>query len=428
MTEVLLVIALGILFFALIMASIALHEIGHLVPAKLFGVKVTEYFVGFGKRIWSTRRGETEYGFKWIPLGGYVRLVGMYPPARPGEKRNWLTRMADDARSVEWDEITPADEGRLLYQQKTWKKIVVMLGGPMMNIVLAFLIFLGVNAIHGMYVSTLTVSAVSECVIAANSEDRTCGPDDPPTPAVEAGVRVGDVIASFNGVALQSWDQMSELIRENRDGEARVTVIRDGERVDLPTVRTQLNHLPDRLDPTAYVEAGFFGVSPTVELQRAGPVATARQMWTMTQQSAVALLSFPVRIYNVAEDLVMGRPRDLNGPISIVGASRVAGEIGITDQLPLESKIATWFSLLGSVNLFVALLNLVPLLPLDGGHVAGAIYEWLKRRAYRLLGKPDPGHVDTAKAMPMIFVVGGFLVLGGAVLILADIISPVSLF
>lgn len=428
MTDVLLVIALGVLFFALIMASIALHEIGHLVPAKLFGVKVTEYFVGFGKRIWSTRRGETEYGFKWIPLGGYVRLVGMYPPARPGEKRNWLTRMADDARSVEWDEITAADEGRLLYQQKTWKKIVVMLGGPTMNILLAFLIFLGINAFHGMYVSTLTVSAVSECVIAANSEDRTCGPDDPPTPAEEAGVQVGDVIASFNGVALNSWDQMSDLIRENRDGEARVTVIRDGERVDLPPVRTQLNHLPDRLDPTRYVEVGFFGVSPTVELQRAGPVATVQQMWTMTKQSTVALLSFPVRIYNVAEDMVLGRPRDVNGPISIVGASRVAGEIGITDQLPLESKIATWFSLLGSVNLFVALLNLVPLLPLDGGHVAGAIYEWLKRRAYRLLGKPDPGHVDTAKAMPMIFVVGGFLVLGGAVLILADIISPVSLF
>lgn len=428
MTDVLLVIALGVLFFALIMASIALHEIGHLVPAKLFGVKVTEYFVGFGKRIWSTRRGETEYGFKWIPLGGYVRLVGMYPPARPGEKRNWLTRMADDARSVEWDEITAADEGRLLYQQKTWKKIVVMLGGPTMNILLAFLIFLGINAVHGMYVSTLTVSAVSECVIAANSEDRTCGPDDPPTPAEEAGVQVGDVIASFNGVALNSWDQMSDLIRDNRDGEAQVTVIRDGERVDLPPVRTQLNHLPDRLDPTRYVEVGFFGVSPTVELRRAGPVATVQQMWTMTKQSTVALLSFPVRIYNVAEDMVLGRPRDLNGPISIVGASRVAGEIGITDQLPLESKIATWFSLLGSVNLFVALLNLVPLLPLDGGHIAGAIYEWLKRRAYRLLGRPDPGHVDTAKAMPMIFVVGGFLVLGGAVLILADIISPVSLF
>lgn len=186
----LIIVGLAILFFALIMASIALHEIGHLVPAKIFGVKVTEYFVGFGKRIWSTRRGETEYGLKWIPLGGYVRLVGMYPPARPGQRRNWLARMADDARAAEWDEITPEDDGRLVYQQKTWKKIIIMLGGPAMNILLAFLIFLSINLFHGMAVSTTTVAAVSECVVAANRSDTTCRDDDPPTPAREAGIRV----------------------------------------------------------------------------------------------------------------------------------------------------------------------------------------------------------------------------------------------
>ena len=426
--EVLLIIGFAVLFFALIMASIALHEVGHLVPAKLFGVKVTEYFVGFGKKIWSTRRGETEYGFKWIPLGGYVRLVGMYPPAKPGTRRGWLTSMADDARAAEWEDITPEDDGRLLHQLKTWKKIVVMLGGPMMNVLLAFLIFLGINLFHGTYQSTLTVSHVSECVIASDREDRTCGPSDPDTPAEAAGVQVGDVIVAFNGAELSSWDQMSELIRENRDAAATVSVVRDGERLTLPTVNTKLNHMADRLDPTRTVEVGFFGVSPETELTRSGPIATLEEMWTMTQQSAVALASFPVRIYNVAEDLVLGNPRDLNSPISIVGASRVAGEIGVAEQLAPAERVATWFSLLGSVNLFVALLNLVPLLPLDGGHIAAAIYEWFKRRIYRLLGKPDPGYVDTARGLPMIFVVGGFLLLGGLVLIVADVISPMSLF
>lgn len=426
--DIALVIIFAIVFFGLIMASIALHEIGHLVPAKIFGVKVTDYFVGFGPTMWSTRRGETEYGFKWIPLGGYVRLVGMYPPAKEGGKRGWLTRLADSARSAEWDEIKPEDDGRLLFQQKTWKKIVVMLGGPMMNILLAFLIFFGINIIHGQYLSTLTVSSVSECVIPASREDRTCGENDPATPAKEAGVRVGDQLVSFNGVELRSWDHMSDLIRENRDGRAAVTVLRDGQRIDLPVVNTKLNQLPDRLDPTRIVEVGFYGVSPTVELTRRGPIATVDQMWTMTKQSTIALASFPVRIYNVAEDLVLGKPRDINSPISIVGASRVAGEIGVTDKLGTADKIATWFSLLGSVNLFVALLNLVPLLPLDGGHIAGAIYEWFKRRLYKLLGKPDPGHVDTAKGLPMTFLVGGFLLLGGLVLIVADIIAPMSLF
>lgn len=420
-------ILLGVLFFALIMASIALHEVGHLVPAKIFGVKVTEYFVGFGKRIWSFRRGETEYGFKWIPLGGYVRLLGMYPPAKEGVRRGWLTRMADEARAAEWEDITPADDGRLVYQQATWKRIIIMLGGPAMNILLAFVIFLGINVLHGSLVATPEAAAVSECVVPAQRPERGCTKNDPPTPAVEAGVREGDVIVAFNGVTITSWDQLSELIRANRDGEARVVVERGGQHVELQPVRTRLNHVPDRLDPTRTVEAGFFGVSPRMEMRRLGMGATLEQMWTMTKQSTVALVSFPVRIYNVAEDLVTGRPRDINSPLSIVGASRIAGEIGTDARISVGDKAATWFALLGSVNLFVALLNLVPLLPLDGGHIAGAIIEWIRRRAYRLAGKPDPGPLDTAKALPMIFVVGGFLLLGGIVLIVADIISPLKL-
>lgn len=421
-------VVLAVAFFALIMVSIALHEVGHLVPAKIFGVKVTQYFVGFGKTLWALRRGETEYGVKAIPLGGYVRLVGMYPPAKPGAKPSWLTRLADDARAVEYEDITPADNGRLMYQQATWRKIIVMLGGPAMNLLLAFLIFLGINMFHGTWQPTLTVASVSECVIPADRQDRTCTASDPITPAKEAGIEVGDVVVSFNGTPVTSWDQTSELIRLNGAGSAAIVVERDGQEIALPTVNTRLNHVPDRLDPTTYVEAGFLGVSAGQELVKGGPVETAKQMWTMTKQSVVALASFPVRVWNVAADLVTGKPRDVNSPLSIVGASRIAGEIGVSDSLSFGDKAATWLSLLGSVNLFVALLNLVPLMPLDGGHIAGAIYEWLKRTAARLLGRPDPGHVDTARALPVTYLVGGFLLVGGIVLILADLISPINIF
>ena len=131
------------------MASIALHEIGHLVPGKLFDVKTTQYFVGFGRTLWSRRLGETEYGVKAIPLGGYVRFVGMYPPSRdrPGQVRAARTgifqTMADNARAAEWETIRPEDDGRLFYQKKSWQKVIIMAGGPTMNLLLAFVILLG---------------------------------------------------------------------------------------------------------------------------------------------------------------------------------------------------------------------------------------------------------------------------------------------
>ena len=425
----LVLIGLALLFFALIMASIALHEIGHLVPAKIFGVKVTQYFVGFGRTIWSRKRGETEYGFKMFPLGGYVRLVGMYPPEKQSDKpKGWLTRLADRARSYEYEEITPADDGRLFHQKPVWQKVIVMLGGPAMNLLLAFLIFLGINLFQGTWQSTLNVTVVNDCVIPAGRTPATCQDGDPQTPAKQAGVMVGDKVVAFNGHRVSSWDELTDLIRANRDGAATLTVERGGRTMELPTVNTIIQSVPDRLDPASKVEAGFLGVSPSRELVRGGVIETAGQMWNMTRMSLVALASFPVRVWNVGVGLATGAERDINSPISVVGASRVAGEIAVADTVPIQDRAASWLSLLGSVNLFVALLNLVPLLPLDGGHIAGALYEALRRGMARLRGRGDPGPVDTAKMLPVAYLVGGFLLIGGVVLILADIISPIKLF
>ena len=425
----LVLIGLALLFFALIMVSIALHEIGHLVPAKIFGVKVTQYFVGFGRTIWSRKRGETEYGFKLFPLGGYVRLVGMYPPEKQSDKpKGWLTRLADRARSYEYEEITPADDGRLFHQKPVWQKVIVMLGGPAMNLLLAFLIFLGINLFHGTLQSTLDVTVVNDCVIPADRTPATCQEGDPQTPAKRAGVMVGDKVVAFNSHRVGSWDELTDLIRANRDGAATITVERGGRIIELPTVNTIIQSVPDKLDPTSRVEAGFLGVSPSRELVRGGVIETAGQMWNITRMSLVALASFPVRVWNVGVGLATGAERDINSPISVVGASRVAGEIAVADSLPIQDRAVTWLSLLGSVNLFVALLNLVPLLPLDGGHIAGALYEALRRGIARLRGRSDPGPVDTAKMLPVAYAVGGFLLIGGVVLILADIISPIKLF
>ena len=423
----------AVVFFVLVMASIALHEVGHLVPGKLFDVRTTQYFVGFGRTLWSRRRGETEYGVKAIPLGGYVRFVGMYPPARdnPGRVRTARTgifqSLADSARAAEWETIRPEDDGRLFYQKKTWQKLVIMSGGPTMNLLLAFALLFGVTATYGVYRSQLTVNRVQECIVAAEATDRSCV-GKPKTPAYLSGIQPGDTVVAFNGRPIDSWEQMSEAIRGNLDGPAQITVERAGQTVQLSPVNTVINGVVDRWDPGKRVAAGFFGVEPVVERERGGPIVVLQDMWEMTQQTARALIAFPVKVVNTAYNLITGQPRDIYGPMSIVGASRAAGEVASTDQIENTNKLAVGITLLGSVNLFVALFNFVPLLPLDGGHIAGALYEGLKRWLARVFGRPDPGYVDTAKMLPVAYAVGGLILVSGVVLILADLIDPIKLF
>jgi membrane-associated protease RseP (regulator of RpoE activity) len=423
----------ALIFFALVMASIALHEVGHLVPGKKFGVKTTQYFVGFGKTLWSKRIGETEYGFKAFPLGGYVRFVGMFPPAKnnPTKIRAFSTGpfrgLADSARAAEWQDIVPEDDGRLFYQKKSWQKLIIMAGGPMMNIFLAFVILLGVGLTYGVNRTQPVVDAVRECIVAADATDTDCA-GKPATPAAQSGIQKGDRIVAFNGQPVGSWDEISVLIRANLDQPATLTVDRNGTTIQLPTVDTVINGVPDRWDPSKRVAAGFFGIEPVVVRERSGPIAVLGDMWTMTEQTAHALIAFPAKVYYTAYNLLTGKPRDIYGPMSIVGASRAAGEVASTNQLTAADKVATMFVLLGSVNLFVALFNFIPLLPLDGGHIAGALYEALRRAWAKLRHRPDPGYVDTARMLPVAYAVGAVIMVSGVVLILADLIDPIRLF
>lgn len=423
-----LTVVFALVFFGCILVSIALHEIGHLVPAKAFGVRVPKYFVGFGPTIWSTVRGETEYGIKWIPLGGYVRLMGMYPPVDPGARDTRLTRMANAARSYEWSEITPDDvaNDRLFYQKKTWQKLIVMAGGPAMNLLIAFVLFWSILGLHGSWQPQPVIAEIQPCIIRENQPTTQCLIPD--TPAAKSGIRAGDKVVEFNGIAITGYEQLQDLIRANLDGEARIVVERDGVRVPLTPVNTVVSGVPDDLDPSKRIPAGWFGIVPTAELVKGGPVETLAQMWRLTEQSAVAIAQFPVKVYNVVADLVQGKPRDVYGPLSILGASRVAGEVAASDTIDVTDKLVLFGSLLAAVNLFLALFNFVPLPPLDGGHIAGALWEAIRRGWAKLFDREDPGHFDTARLLPVAYAVGGFLLLSGVVLILADIISPMQLF
>ena len=429
--DVAVTIVAAIAFFLLIMVSVGLHEIGHMVPARLFGVRVPQYSIGFGPKLWSKTKGDTEYALKAFPLGGSVRLLGMYPPAsgRPSRWRR-LGEWADSAREYEWEEISDADVagGRLLYQKKVWQRVIIMASGPLMNLLICFVIMWCVLGAYGMYQAQPVIASVSECVKPVGAADQTCTAADPVAPAAAAGLRVGDRVTAFNGVAIESYDQLTSLIRANLDGAARITVERGGATVELAEVRTMVNQVSDPLDPSATVSAGFLGVTPTQELVKGGPAQAVGQMGTMIQQSVVALAKLPVSVWNVVADMVSGQPRSQTSPISIVGASWVAGEVATAEGVDWQAKIVMFASLLASINLFLAVFNFVPLPPLDGGHILGAAWDGLRRAWARLRRKAMPSPFDTAKLLPVAYVVTGFLLICGVALIIADIVNPLQLF
>jgi membrane-associated protease RseP (regulator of RpoE activity) len=410
-------------------ASIALHECGHMIPAKRFGVRVPQFFVGFGKTLWSTRRGETEYGVKAFPLGGFVKLVGMLPPGKDGAPRPTSTfgRLISDARAAEAELVVPGDEGRMFYRLPWWKKVVVMSGGPMVNLVISFVLFGAVFWLHGVSEPTTTVASRVDCVIAAKADDapRACRPTDPVAPSKQAGIEPGDRIVSYGGTTITSYDQLQKLIRSSPRQTVKIGIVRDGRPLTL-TATTQLNALPASDGSTQIVDVGYLGISPTEHDVAKGPVYTLQQMGDYTGQTFQALGAMPKKLWGVARTVVGLQHRDPNSPMSVVGVGRVAGQVASDDQIKGGDRVALVVTLLAGVNLFVGMFNFVPLLPLDGGHIAGALYEALRRAFARLRRRPDPGHFDVARLLPVAYVVAGALLLMTVLLVWADIVAPVS--
>ena len=434
--------SLGVLLFVLAIAlSIGLHEFGHLIPAKRFGGKVTQWFIGFGPTVFSRRIGETEYGVKAIPLGGYVKIVGMLPPGSEqtdpsqvrGTDTGMFTQIIRDARNAEWETIKPEDTGRLFYKMAWWKKVIVMAGGPTVNLLIAFAIFWGVYASYGVKEvvpddGAPVLAEVSVCVIPYAESGRECTADDPASPAYAAGLRPGDTITSFNGVEVVGWEQLRELVRENSDGVAVIGYERDGESATA-TTNTTVQARPVSNQDQSLTQVGFLGVAPTthVETTTGGPIFTLQQMGDMTVRTVEALASLPVKVGEVGLAVLGVQDRAADSPVSIVGGGRIAGEAASADDFAVADKAVLLLSLVAGFNFFIGMFNLLPLLPLDGGHIASALWEAVRRGWARLRGRSDPGYVDAAKLLPIAYVVASAMVIMGAVLIVGDIVVPVHL-
>ena len=423
----------GIVFIIFGLAiSIGLHELGHLIPAKAFGVKVTKYMIGFGPTLFSRKKGETEYGVKAIPLGGYIAMLGMYPPAKkPETKTGFFPDMIAQARLAHSEEETPKDKNRKFYQLTVGKRMIIMLGGPFMNLVLGVLLTVIALSGFGVYQSSLKIEAVSVCL---DSSKTSCSASEQ-TPAHLAGLKAGDEIVAVAGKPAENWVQIRQLLTDTPTAEFEVR--RAGDIVAL-TVTAVIQQRPqfDDLGNPIRDESGdvvtapqpFLGVFLTPERIPVSIGTSLEASGNVMLQIGQLILQLPQKVFEVTASTLGYGERDPNGPISIVGIGAIAGEVAASDRAEFSDKFATGISILGSLNFALFVFNMLPLLPLDGGHVAGGVYESIKRGAYKVLGKKDPGPADTALLMPLTWVVFIALIAVSLLLIVADLINPISLF
>lgn len=430
-----LMMILGIVVFAVgLLVSIAWHELGHLSTAKLFGIRVPQYMVGFGPTIWSRKKGDTEYGFKAIPFGGYIRMIGMFPPGDDGRitarsTSPWRS-MIEDARSAAFEELQPGDETRLFYTRKPWKRVIVMFAGPFMNLILAVALFLTVLMGFGISQQTNTVSSVSQCVIAQSQNRDTCRSTDPASPAAAAGLKAGDKILSFNGVKTTDWNKLSDLIRAAPGKTVAIVVERKGQLVTLhakiASNQVARKDSSGQIVQGQYVTAGFLGFSAATGIVRQDFGDSVTWMTDRLGEAVNSVADLPGKIpalWNAAFD---GAPRQADSPMGVVGAARVGGEI-FTLDIPPTQQLAMALMLVAGFNLSLFLFNMLPLLPLDGGHVAGALWEALRRNLAKVLKRPDPGPFDVAKLMPVAYVVAGIFVCFTLLVLVADVVNPVKI-
>lgn len=376
----------GILaFIVALLASVMIHELGHYLTAKKFGMKVTEFFLGFGQKLWSTKRGETEFGLKAIPAGGYCRIEGMSP---------------NDVMEI-------GEEGRAFYKASSARKLIVLGAGSFAHFLLGFflLFFLFVG------IGTPAATPILEKVL-------------PDSAAASAGLLPGDEITAINGKVITDWPKDVLAIRGSNGKPVTLALKRGGQGLTF-TIQPTLK------DIGGGEKRWLIGFITSVEVKRTNAFTGVKRSVLATKEltsaSFKALLKLPEKIPALWGQTVAGEKRDPNGLVGVVGVARVTGQVADSEKLTLRERFSTFIIIIASLNIFVGIFNLLPILPLDGGHMAVAIADAIRAAFARLRGRPRPAPIDVLVLTPVTMVVFVILVTLTLLLLVADIINPVIL-
>jgi membrane-associated protease RseP (regulator of RpoE activity) len=391
-------------FIAALLISIMIHEAGHFLTARHYGMKVTEFFLGFGARLWSTQRGETEFGIKAIPAGGYCKIVGM----------------------VESEELTPEEAPRAFYAASAPRRLVVLGAGSFLHFVLAYILLVGLFGIVGINSVTSTIDHVSPCVTpvgVSSSGAVTCPKGSLPSPALAAGLKSGDVIVSIDGKTFTDWNAAVTTIRSSANKSLLLGVKRSGTFLTIP------------ITPVARTingsTTGAIGIINKVGTIHLNPWLSLTNGFTLGKEiftgSISSLISLPGKIPALFEETFGGKPRDPQGPVGVVGVARVSAQAVSASGLSWADRMGQFILIIASLNIFVGIFNLLPLLPLDGGHMLVAVIDGYRRTRARRRGLPTPAPFNVELLTPITMVVFILLAALTLMLLVADIFNPIHL-
>ena len=376
---------LGILAFVIaLLLSVMIHEFGHYLTAKSYGMKVSEFFVGFGQRIWSQQRGETEFGIKAIPAGGYCKIDGMTPG----------------------DEMPIGQEDRAFYRASSGKKLIVLGAGSFLHFVIGYVLLFTLFAGIG---TSQVLPIVGEVMKG--------------TAAESTGIMVGDELTSINGKPVTNWYKDVYAIRESQGRELTLGINRDGKELIVSATPT--------LETLDGEKRYLLGIINEVGLKRTGVLTSLKNAGLVTKdflvESVKSLVKLPSKVPALWGQTVNGQERDANGLVGVVGVARVSGQAIGSYELSAMERFGTFILIIASLNIFVGLFNLLPILPLDGGHMAVAIADEIRAFFARLRGRPRPAAIDVTVLTPITMVVFVILAALTLLLLVADIVNPVVL-